>query len=151
MFLAPDGKITHYMYGADFLPADVKLSLLSAGRYRCADDRPDPALLLQDRSGQPPLGLRDFASGRDLDSSAGLVFVAFLFFSGRRRQRAAARKDEPESPTRLPWTNASHQRPEICHDVRGEGIGVEHRAQLPLGVDYPEGAVWLTSYPPANP
>jgi len=34
MILSPEGKIVRYMYGADFLPVDLKLSLLEASQGR---------------------------------------------------------------------------------------------------------------------
>jgi protein SCO1/2 len=32
MILAPDGKITRYMYGTDFLPFDLKMALMEASQ-----------------------------------------------------------------------------------------------------------------------
>lgn len=51
IFLSPDGKLTHYIYGADFLPADVKLSLLGA---RSGAIAPSIASLLRFCSGPIP-------------------------------------------------------------------------------------------------
>lgn len=99
IFLAPDGKITHYVYGADFLPADVKLSLLSAGAGTVA---PTIAQILRFCFKTDPASHRlVFATLRVVGTSTILLtlgFVVFLLLSGGRRQRAAAIKRAARRP-----------------------------------------------------
>lgn len=106
MYLSPDGKITHYTYGADFLPADVKLSLLSA---RTGTVAPTIAQLLRFCFRTDPsshhLVFATLRVAGTLTLLLALVFVAYLLLSGRRRQRAAARNAlsrDKRGPTSAP-------------------------------------------------
>lgn len=98
LYLSPVGKITHYTYGADFLPADVKLSLLSA---RAGTVAPTIAQLLRFCFRTDPASHHlVFATLRVAGTSTlllALVFVAYLLLSSRRRQRTAARKTARKS------------------------------------------------------
>ncbi len=104
IFLSPDGKLTHYIYGADFLPADVKLSLLGA---RSGAIAPSIASLLRFCFRTDPASHRMVFDMLRVAASATLslafAFVVFLLVTGRRRRKkAAARKARAASGTRAP-------------------------------------------------
>ena len=95
MFLAPDGKVTHYIYGADFLPADVKLSLLSARQGTIA---PTIAGFLRFCFRTDPASHRlVFATLRVVGSTTILLtlsFAAYLVLSGKRRGKRIGDRDK---------------------------------------------------------
>ena len=91
IFLAPDGKITHYIYGADFLPADVKLSLLGAQAGAIA---PTIAKLLRFCFRTDPASHRLVFDMLRVAATATILLAAalvvFLLIAGRRRRKRIA-------------------------------------------------------------
>ena len=84
--LAPDGKITRYMFGAEYLPADLKLALIEARRGVTG---PTIARFLKFCFSYDPEG-RKFVLNTTrivgLSTLIGLVsFALFLTASGKRR------------------------------------------------------------------
>lgn len=94
VFLSPDGKVTHYIYGADFLPADVKLSLLSA---RAGTVAPTIAGFLRFCFRTDPASHRlVFATLRVVGTTTILLtlgFAAYLALSSRRRGKRVGDRD----------------------------------------------------------
>ncbi len=84
--LAPDGKITRYLYGAEYLPADLKLALLEAGRGVTG---PTIARFLKFCFSYDPEGQRIVLNTTrivGLSMVVGLVsFALFLAASSKRR------------------------------------------------------------------
>ena len=84
--LAPDGKITRYLYGAEYLPADLKLALIEARRGITG---PTIARFLKFCFSYDPEGRRFVLNTTrivGLSTVIGLVsFALFLGASGRRR------------------------------------------------------------------
>jgi protein SCO1 len=86
VFLSPEGKITRYMYGITFLPADVQMALTEAAKGQA---EPTVNRLLQFCFRYDPQGRRFVFSATRLAGTtvllAALGFVAFLVIRGRRR------------------------------------------------------------------
>ncbi|HTX73060.1 MAG TPA: SCO family protein [Rectinemataceae bacterium] len=104
IFVSPDGTVTHYIYGADFLPADVKLSLLGAQTGTVA---PTIAKLLRFCFRTDPASHRMVFDmlrvAATVTLALTLVLVVFLARAGRKRRRriteaaAARRQADPRS------------------------------------------------------
>jgi len=90
-FLSPKGKVTRYMYGITFLPADVQMALSEAAQGKV---EPTISKLLQICFRYDPQGRRYVFSATRLAGAliilAALGFVAYLMTRGRRRPDAAS-------------------------------------------------------------
>ena len=91
VFLSPKGKVTRYMYGTTFLPADVQMALSEAAK---GQEEPTINKLLQICFRYDPQGRRYVFSATRLAGAliilAALCFVAYLIIKGRRKPDAAA-------------------------------------------------------------
>jgi protein SCO1/2 len=86
MILAPDGKITRYMYGTDFLPFDLKMALMEASQGKIG-----PAISKVVRfcfSYDPKANKLVFNTLKVTGTVTllfALSFVLFLLFKGRKQ------------------------------------------------------------------
>jgi len=91
VILSPEGRIVRYMPGADFLPADLRLSLLEASQGRVG---PTIARLVRMCFSVEPEGHKIVfrtlqVVGAVTLSTAGLL-VVYLVLAGRRRRRSGS-------------------------------------------------------------
>jgi protein SCO1/2 len=90
IFLSPEGKITRYLYGSDFLPVEVKLNLLEA---RAEIASPTVARLLrfcfkvEPKSHRLVLDMLKVVGTATIGMTAILALV--LIISGRRKRKPA--------------------------------------------------------------
>jgi protein SCO1/2 len=91
VILSPDGKVVRYMLGTDFLPADLKLSLLEAQRGTIG---PTIARLARICFRVDPKSHTFVFRTMQVIATVTLVcaaaFVSFLLLTGRRRKRRAS-------------------------------------------------------------
>jgi protein SCO1/2 len=86
--ISPNGKITRYLYGVHFLPFDVKLALIEAGK---GQSRPTINRLLQFCFSYDPEGRR-YTLAVTRISATIIIFIALLFLvvlfirSGRKKK-----------------------------------------------------------------
>jgi len=89
--LSPEGKITRYLFGAEYLPADIKLALIEASKGITG---PAVAKFLRFCFSYDPEGQKFVLNTTrivGLSTLMGLAgFVVFLTASGRRRQKKVA-------------------------------------------------------------
>ena len=92
--LSPDGRIVRYMFGADFLPADIKLSLLEAQKGVIG---PTIARLVRICFRVDPrshkLAFQMTRVVATVTLLAGGALLAYLLVTGRRRRRAGGAVD----------------------------------------------------------
>ena len=86
--LAPDGKITRYLYGAEYLPLDIKMALYEASEGRVG---PTVARVLKFCFSYDPKG-RKYVLNLTRVVGTGMIlsligFAVFLGVAGRRRAR----------------------------------------------------------------
>jgi protein SCO1 len=97
IILSPMGKIVRYMNGADFLPADLKLSLLEASKGKVG---PTIARFLRICFSYDPGSRKLVFNTLKVVASITLIvagaFVVYLVLAGRRKRR----KQEPSRRTR---------------------------------------------------
>jgi protein SCO1/2 len=93
--LSADGKITRYLFGAEYLPAELKLALLEAQRGITG---PTIARFLKFCFSYDPEGQRFVLNVTrivGISTVAGLLsFALFLTASGKRRQESRGRRQE---------------------------------------------------------
>ena len=93
ILLSPQGKVTRYMYGITFLPADLQMAVQEAAR---GEARPTINKFLLFCFSYDPAGHRYvFSITRVVGTVVVLTaaaFVAFLVFSGRRAKQTSARE-----------------------------------------------------------
>jgi protein SCO1/2 len=86
IILAPDGKITRYMYGSYFLPFDIKIALLEASQGRIG---PTIAKVVRFCFSYDPKANKLVFNMLKVTGTVtilfALTFIAFLFFKGRKR------------------------------------------------------------------
>jgi len=86
--LSPDGKVTRYIYGTDFLPFDLKMALLEASQGRVG---PTISKVLRFCFSYDPKGRKYVFNTLKVTGIVTLVFAAlfimFLVFKGRKVQR----------------------------------------------------------------
>ncbi len=87
IILSADGKITRYIYGADFLPFDLKMALLEASQGRVG---PTVSKVLRFCFSYDPKGRKYVFNTLKVTGIVTLLFalsfILFLIFKGRRRQ-----------------------------------------------------------------
>jgi protein SCO1/2 len=87
ILLSPDGKITRYIYGTDFLPFDLKMALLEASEGRVG---PTVGKVLRFCFSYDPKGRKYVFNTLKVTGIVTLLFalsfIAFLVFKGKRRQ-----------------------------------------------------------------
>lgn len=87
ILLSPDGKITRYIYGTDFLPFDLKMALLEASEGRVG---PTVSKVLRFCFSYDPKGRKYVFNTLKVTGIVTLLFalsfIAFLVFKGKRRQ-----------------------------------------------------------------
>ena len=85
IILAPDGKITRYMYGTDFLPFDLKIALVEASQGRIG---PTIAKVVRFCFRYDPKANKLVFNILKVTGTVTILFalgfVAFLFFKGRK-------------------------------------------------------------------
>lgn len=93
ILLSPKGKVTRYMYGITFLPADLQMAVQEAVR---GEARPTINKLLLFCFSYDPAGHRYVFSITKVVGTvvilAAAAFVAFLVFSGRRAKQSTAQE-----------------------------------------------------------
>ncbi len=86
IILSPDGKITRYIYGMDFLPFDLKMAILEASEGRVG---PTISKVLRICFSYDPKGRKYVFNTLKVTGIATLVFafafILFLVFRSRRR------------------------------------------------------------------
>jgi protein SCO1/2 len=86
IILAPDGKITRYMYGTDFLPFDLKMALLEASEGRVG---PTLSKVLRFCFSYDPKGRKYVFNTLKITGIVTLLFalslILFLVFKGKRQ------------------------------------------------------------------
>jgi protein SCO1 len=100
VILSPSGRIVRYMYGADFLPADLGMSVLEAS---AGTVRPTIAKVLRVCFGYDPASRRYVFKTLQVSAVVigGLVAalaIVLLVTGSRRRRRAAARSAQGGPP-----------------------------------------------------
>jgi protein SCO1/2 len=87
IILSPDGKITRYIYGTDFLSFDLKMALLEASQGRIG---PTVTKVLRFCFSYDPKGRKYVFNTLKVTGIVTLVFalsfILFLVFKGKRRQ-----------------------------------------------------------------
>ena len=87
IILSPDGKITRYIYGMDFLPFDLKMAILEASEGRVG---PTISKVLRFCFSYDPKGRKYVFNTLKVTGIVTLVFafafILFLVFKGRRRK-----------------------------------------------------------------
>jgi protein SCO1/2 len=86
IILSPDGKITRYMYGTDFLPFDLKMALLEASEGRVG---PTLSKVLRFCFSYDPKGRKYVFNTLKITGIVTLLFalslILFLVFKGKRQ------------------------------------------------------------------
>ena len=86
IILSPDGKITRYIYGADFLPFDLKMAVMEASQGRVG---PTISKVLRFCFSYDPKGRKYVFNTLKVTGIVTLVFalsfILFLVFKGKRR------------------------------------------------------------------
>jgi protein SCO1 len=94
MFLSPDGKITRYMYGTTYLPADVEMAVSEAAR---GEVQPTINKWLKFCFTYDPQGRKYSLSVTRVAGSivlgAAIAFAALLFLKGKQAEIDATRRD----------------------------------------------------------
>jgi protein SCO1/2 len=93
VILSPDGKITRYLYGAEYLPLDLKMAIYEASEGRVG---PTVARMLQFCFSYDPKG-RKYVLNLTRVVGTGMIlsligFAVFLGVAGRRRAREIGEK-----------------------------------------------------------
>jgi protein SCO1/2 len=86
IIVTPDGKITRYMYGSDFLPFDIKIALLEAsqGRIGASISKVVRFCFTYDPKGKKIVFNTLKVTGT-VTLLFALSFIVFLLFKGRKQ------------------------------------------------------------------
>jgi len=86
VILSPDGKITRYMYGTEFLPFDLKMALLEASEGRVG---PTLSKVLRFCFSYDPKGRKYVFNTLKVTGIVTLLFalslILFLVFKGKKK------------------------------------------------------------------
>jgi len=98
--LTPDGRISHYFYGVEFPPRDLRLGLVEASEHKIGS--PVDQLLLYCYHYDPKTG-KYGAAVMNIMRLGGLgtvlLLAAFIIVSRMRERRVKARPSMPSAPT----------------------------------------------------
>jgi protein SCO1/2 len=86
VILSPDGKITRYIYGTEFLPFDIKMALLEASEGKVG---PTLSKVLRFCFSYDPKGRKYVFNTLKITGIVTLLFalslILFLVFKGKRK------------------------------------------------------------------